>query len=99
MADMRRRSLEPPPQLPQIQFTPGLANEMLPRARAAAGRGSIDVNNLDIPDLDTLQQALNRAVERHNMIRFTPVRPDTRHREPMPSAARSATLRALPGRT
>ena len=30
MADMRRRSLEPPPQLPQIQFTPGLANEMLP---------------------------------------------------------------------
>jgi hypothetical protein len=26
-----------------------------------------------VPDLDTLQQAMNRAVERHNMARFTPV--------------------------
>ena len=29
MADMRRRSPEPPPGTPQIQFKPGLANEML----------------------------------------------------------------------
>jgi len=26
-----------------------------------------------VPDIDTLQAALNRAVERHNMTRFTPV--------------------------
>jgi hypothetical protein len=38
----------------------------------------IDVENIDVPDLDTLQQALDRAVERHNMTRFTPVgRPAT----------------------
>jgi hypothetical protein len=35
----------------------------------------IDVENIDVPDLDTLQQALDRAVERHNMTRFTPVGP------------------------
>ena len=29
MADMRRRSPEPPPGAPQIQHKPGLANEML----------------------------------------------------------------------
>jgi hypothetical protein len=33
----------------------------------------IDVDNIDGLDLDTLQAALNRAVERHNMTRFTPV--------------------------
>jgi hypothetical protein len=33
----------------------------------------IDVNNIDAPDLDTLQAAMNRAVERHNLARFTPV--------------------------
>jgi hypothetical protein len=33
----------------------------------------IDAGNIDVPDLDTLQAALNRAVERHNMTRFTPV--------------------------
>jgi len=33
----------------------------------------IDVDNIDVPDLDTLQAAMNRAVERHNMARFTPV--------------------------
>jgi hypothetical protein len=33
----------------------------------------IDVSNIDVPDLDTLQQALSRAVERRNMTMFTPV--------------------------
>jgi hypothetical protein len=33
----------------------------------------IDVDNVNVPDLDTLQQALNHAVERHNTTRFTPV--------------------------
>jgi hypothetical protein len=31
----------------------------------------IDVDNIDVPDLDTLQQAMNRAIERQNMVRFT----------------------------
>jgi hypothetical protein len=33
----------------------------------------IDVDNLDATDVDTLQAAMNRAVERLNMARFTPV--------------------------
>jgi hypothetical protein len=73
MADMRRRSPEPPPGAPQIQFKPGIAKETLRElAPLLAGEG-IDVDNIDVPDLDTLQAAMHRAVERHNMTRFTPV--------------------------
>jgi len=73
MADLRRRSPEPPPGAPQIQFTPGLANETLRELAPLLAEEGIDVDNIDVPDMDTLQAALNRAVERHNMIRFTPV--------------------------
>jgi hypothetical protein len=73
MADLRRRSPEPPPGAPQIQFTPGLANETLRELAPLLAEEGIDVDDIDVPDLDTLQQALNRAVERHNMTRFTPV--------------------------
>jgi hypothetical protein len=73
MADMRRRSPQPPPGAPQIQFTPGLANETLRELAPLLAEEGIDVDNIDVPDLDTLQAALNRAVERHNMTRFTPV--------------------------
>jgi hypothetical protein len=73
MADMRRRSPEPPPGPPQIEIKPGLAQETLRElAPLLAGEG-IDVDNIDAPDLATLQAAFNRAVERHNMTRFTPV--------------------------
>jgi hypothetical protein len=70
---MRRRSPEPPPGPPEVQFKPGLANEMLRELAPLLAEEGIDVDNIDVPDLDTLQQALNRAVERHNMARFTPV--------------------------
>jgi hypothetical protein len=73
MADLRRRSPEPPPGEPQIQFTPGLANETLRELAPLLAEEGIDVDNIDVPDMDTLQAALNRAVERHNMTRFTPV--------------------------
>jgi hypothetical protein len=33
----------------------------------------IDIDNLDATDLPTLQRALNRAVERHNLALFSPV--------------------------
>jgi hypothetical protein len=72
-ADLRRRSPEPPPGEPQIQFTPGLANETLRELAPLLAEEGIDVDNIDVPDMDTLQAALNRAVERHNMTRFTPV--------------------------
>jgi hypothetical protein len=71
MADMRRRSPEPPPGPPQIQLTPGLGEQTMRELAPLLAEEGIDIDNM--PDLDTLQAALNRAVERHNMTRFTPV--------------------------
>ncbi|MGH8825001.1 MAG: hypothetical protein ACRDVN_11040 [Jiangellaceae bacterium] len=73
MADMRRRGPEPPPGLPQIQFKPGMADEMLRELAPLLAEEGIDLDNMEAPDLDKLQGALNRAVERQNMARFTPV--------------------------
>jgi hypothetical protein len=73
MADMRRRSPEPPPGPPQVQPKPGLARQTLRELAPLLAEEGIDIDNIDVPDLDTLQAALNRAVERHNMTRFTPV--------------------------
>ena len=73
MPDMRRQHPEPPPGAPQIQFKPGLANEMLRELAPLLAEEGIDVDNIDVPDLATLQAAMNRAVERSNMTRFTPV--------------------------
>jgi hypothetical protein len=73
MADMRRRSPEPPPGPPRVQLTPGLGEQTMRELAPLLAEEGIDVGNIDVPDLDTLQAALNRAVERHNMIRFTPV--------------------------
>lgn len=79
MANMRRRDPEPPPGRPEIQFKPGLAAETLRELAPLLAEEGIDVDNIDVPDLDTLQRALNRAVERHNMARFTPVGPARDH--------------------
>jgi hypothetical protein len=73
VADMRRRGPEPTPGLPEIQFKPGVAEDMLRELAPLLAEEGIDVDNIDVPDLDTLQRALDRAVERHNMARFTPV--------------------------
>jgi hypothetical protein len=71
--DMRRRSLEPPAGPPQVQLKPGMANELLHELAPLLAEEGIDVDNIDVPDIDTLQQALNRAIERRNMAMFTPV--------------------------
>jgi hypothetical protein len=73
MADMRRPGPEPPPARPQFQFSPGMTDELLHELAPLLAEEGIDVTNIDVPDLATLQPALNRAVERHNMTRFTPV--------------------------
>jgi len=73
MADMRRRSPEPPPGPPQIQLQPGMAQELLRELAPLLAEEGIDVDNIDVPDVQTLQRALNRAMERHNMSLFTPV--------------------------
>lgn len=73
MADMRRRSPEPPPGPPQIQLTPGLGEQTMRELAPLLAEEGIDAASIDAADPDTLQAALNRAVERHNMTRFTPV--------------------------
>ena len=73
MANMRRRDPEPPPGLPEIQFKPGTAKQMLRELAPLLAEEGIDVDNIDVSDPDTLQRALNRAIERHNMAMFTPV--------------------------
>jgi len=59
--------------MPQIELKPGLAQETLRELAPLLAEEGIDVNNIDVPDMDTLQRALNRAVERHNMQLFSPV--------------------------
>jgi len=73
MADMRRRSPEPPPGQPQIQLKPGMAQELLRELAPLLAEEGIDAGNIDVPDAQTLQRALNRAMERHNISLFTPV--------------------------
>src|SRR5262249_53847306 len=73
MANMRRPTPEPPPGPPQIQFKPGTAQRMLRELAPLLAEEGIDVDNIDVPDMETLQRAMDRAVERHNMALFTPV--------------------------
>ncbi len=71
--DMRRRTPEPPAGAPEIQFKPGMASDLLRELAPLLAEEGIDVDNIDVPDPETLQRALNRAMERHNMALFTPV--------------------------
>jgi hypothetical protein len=59
--------------MPTVEHKPGLANEMLRELAPLLAEEGIDVDKIDATDLDTLQAAMNRAVERLNMARFTPV--------------------------
>lgn len=71
MAQMRRRDREPPSGPPRIEFKPGMADELMRELAPLLAEEGIDVDN--VPDMETLQRAMNRAVERHNMALFTPV--------------------------
>src|SRR5215471_12515679 len=73
MADMRRRSPEPPPGPQKIEVKPGMARELLRELAPLLAEEGIDVDDIDVPDLQTLQAAMSRAVERRNMTMFTPV--------------------------
>jgi hypothetical protein len=72
MADMRRHAPEPPPGPPGIEFKPGLAQDTLRELAPLLAEEGIDPGNIDAAD-PAVQAALNRAAERHNMTRFTPV--------------------------
>jgi hypothetical protein len=73
MADMRRRGPEPAAGLPRIEHKPGLADEMMHELAPLLAEEGIDLSGDDIPDMETLQAALNRAVERRNLELFSPV--------------------------
>ena len=70
---MRRRDPEPPPGPPRIEFKPGMADEVLRELAPLLAEEGIDLENTDTLDMQTLQRAMNRAVERRNMELFTPV--------------------------
>jgi hypothetical protein len=73
VADMRRSDPEPPAGFPEIRVRPGMAAQTLRELAPLLAQEGIDVDDIDVPDLDTLNAALARAVERHNMTLFTPV--------------------------
>jgi hypothetical protein len=74
MVDPRRSSPEPPWGGPEIVHTPGTANDLMRELAPILAEDGIDLDDPDtIPDVETLQAALERAVERRNMELFTPV--------------------------
>jgi len=76
MPTMRRTGPEPSPFDPRIEHRPGMAAEMFRELAPLLAEEGIDLDSFDelgCPDLATLQAALNRAVERHNLALFTPV--------------------------
>jgi hypothetical protein len=75
---MRRRGPEPPWAGPEIEFKPGMARETLRELAPLLAEEGIhldehgEFSDVDMPDLQTLQRALDRAVERQNLALFTP---------------------------
>jgi len=56
MVDMRRRSPEPPPGPPQIQFKPGIADEMLRELAPLLAEEGIDVDTSTSPTWTTCRR-------------------------------------------
>ncbi|GAB3261376.1 hypothetical protein [Nocardioides dilutus] len=74
MVDPRLSSPEPPWSGPKIVHTPGMADDLMRELAPILAEDGIDLDDPDtIPDTETLQAALDRAVERRNMELFTPV--------------------------
>lgn len=73
VADMRRREPEPAAGLPRIEHKPGMAEEMMRELAPLLAEEGIDLSADDVPDMGSLQAALDRAVERRNLELFTPV--------------------------
>ena len=70
---MRRRGPEPAVGLPRIEHKPGMADEMLRELAPLLAEDGIDLSGDEVPDMETLQRALDRAVERRNLELFSPV--------------------------
>ncbi|GAB7004934.1 hypothetical protein JCM18899A_24070 [Nocardioides sp. AN3] len=71
---IRRSSPEPPWGGPEIRHQPGMADDLMRELAPLLAEDGIDFNDPNsIPDMESLQRALDRAVERRNMELFTPV--------------------------
>jgi hypothetical protein len=57
--------------MPRIEHKPGMADDLMRELAPLLAEDGIDIDN--VPDIETLQRALDRAVERRNMELFTPV--------------------------
>lgn len=53
VANMRRRSPESAPGPPEVQMRPGMASELLRELAPLLAEEGIDVDNIDVPDVDT----------------------------------------------
>lgn len=74
MTGVRRNSPEPPWAGPHIVHTPGMSDDLMRELAPLLAADGIDMNDpSSIPDVGTLQRALDRARERRNMQLFTPV--------------------------
>lgn len=73
MVDMRRRGPEPAPGFPRVEHRPGLADQTMRELAPFLAEEGVDLD--DVPDLETLQAAMGRAVTRMNQARFTPTGP------------------------
>lgn len=71
---IRRSSPEPPWGGPEIRHQPGMADDLMRELAPLLAEDGIDFNDPNsVPDMESLQRALDRAVERRNMQLFTPV--------------------------
>ncbi len=62
MADMHRRTPEPPQGPPRVEHRPGMADELLRELAPLLAEDGIDLGDPDqVPDLQTLQAAMQRA--------------------------------------
>jgi len=68
-----RRSPEQPPGPPTVVHTPGMANDLMRELAPLLAEEGVDFNHPERYDMATLQAALDRATERHNMLLFSPV--------------------------
>jgi hypothetical protein len=76
VVNMRRAGPEPVAGAPRVVRKPGMADELLHELAPLLAEEGIDLDGGEIPDLVTLQAAMDRAVQRHNMQLFTPVGAD-----------------------
>lgn len=76
MDDKRLNQPEPEPGPPEFVTIPGVAEELLAELAPFLKEDGFDLTQPAVlDDTSTLQDALNRAVERYNMHLFTPVGP------------------------